>query len=281
VGEPLAQITQDITAFVTNLNKGKAVDFTTMQRFISGVRQGYFGANEWWPKVSKNLPGKLVIDKMTVGDIQGKSASVTLEHHWALDAQATDAMKAQFQTPRTEILALQLGLVPYLGPNGEDIWQIVPPATEAEAGKHAEMGGFIAYLALNLAQKITTAPESKLGARSLSHMKQLGLGVLQFVQDYDERYAFAPEYLQEAIFPYIQSKDLFLIPNVGTPYSFNSNLSDKGIAVVRNLTRTVMFYEGENEQPVLRYGGKAAIGFTDGHAALLTPEELKTVIWVP
>jgi len=45
--------------------------------------------------------------------------------------------------------------------------------------------------------------------------------------------------------------------------------------------RTVLFYEGDGDTPIYRYGGKAALAFLDGHVALVTPDQAKEVIWKP
>lgn len=50
---------------------------------------------------------------------------------------------------------------------------------------------------------------------------------------------------------------------------------------IKNKKRTVMFYEGRDEKLIFRYNGKAAVCFVDGHTALVSPEEAKSLIWKP
>ena len=50
---------------------------------------------------------------------------------------------------------------------------------------------------------------------------------------------------------------------------------------MQNTAQTVMFYEGQNETPIFRYDGRAAICFADGHVTLVTPDEAKSLIWKP
>ena len=105
--------------------------------------------------------------------------------------------------------------------------------------------------------------------------------VAQLSIDYDEVYAFEPRYLIEAITPYVGDPTVFQVPDTNEIYTFNANLSGKNLTVVKDFARTVLFYEGQNEKPIFRYDGKAAIGFADGHAELVTPEEAQKLIWRP
>jgi prepilin-type processing-associated H-X9-DG protein len=123
----------------------------------------------------------------------------------------------------------------------------------------------------------------------------MSVGMQMLVQDYDNQFALAPEHLQEALMPYLKDRSLFYVPGSDEPYTFNANLSERysmmetdGItmvdpprAFIKNTDKTVMFYEGHNERPIFRYDGKAAMAFADGHVALVSPEEAKTLIWKP
>ena len=71
------------------------------------------------------------------------------------------------------------------------------------------------------------------------------------------------------------------MPDTNEIYVFNANLSGLSTDQVKTPARTVMFYEGQNEKPIFRYDGKAAIGFADGHTALVSPDEGQKLIWKP
>lgn len=280
--EPGAQITQDLTEFVAVLN-GDAI-FPDGLRFISGARVGYFGANDWARDVQRLRDVfRFEIDNISVDKIEGETATATVITHFKTvdnipnnaEAKRRAALLAE---EKTETLTLKLGT---FSRGRQKIWQIVPPAEEPAAPQPNGEGGYgLGQAAYFLAQK--QALDAQLRAKpSLSNLKQLGLGVLQFVQDWDERFGFAPEYAREALMPYVKLEQVFLVPGSREPYSFNGHLSDKVLAEINEVAKTVLFYEGTDEKPIFRYDGKAAIGFVDGHVALVSPEEAKNLIWKP
>ncbi|RYG68359.1 hypothetical protein EON80_11820 [bacterium] len=281
--EAAAQIRQDIQEFVAAFNGIGRTNFFVMQRWVYGARIGFFGANAWWSEFTKTSPLTLEIDKLDLGAIEGESASATLTYHFQVPPETKGDVAAELKKPLTEVLTLRLGPDPTTAT--EKVWQIVPPATEEAAHEAAykaqQFLSFVAYyLAQNGPMKLSRMPLTKADL-SMNRMKQLSLGVLMFAQDFDERYAFAPEYLHDAIFPYVKNEDLFLIPGGQDTYTFNPQLSDKKLTDLKELISTVMFYEGENEQPLFRYNGKATIAFADGHVKLVSPEEAKTLKWKP
>jgi prepilin-type processing-associated H-X9-DG protein len=73
----------------------------------------------------------------------------------------------------------------------------------------------------------------KLGDQDAGNLKQIGLGVLQYTQDYDE---FFPNFRSEsaveaAVGPYIQQPLIFVNPATGLNYAYNTNMS--GIALAQ------------------------------------------------
>jgi prepilin-type N-terminal cleavage/methylation domain-containing protein len=85
----------------------------------------------------------------------------------------------------------------------------------------------IALLAAILFPVFARARENARRASCQSNLKQLALGALQYVQDYDERYpgfamrvSVAPNpvvtlFWPEEIFPYVKSKQIFICPSEG------------------------------------------------------------------
>ena len=275
--EPGQQITQDLLDFVEVFNAGPI--YPAGQKWIYGARIGFFGANEWArendPLDLRRAGVKLKIDDISVDKIEGESATVSITHSFTAPADSPKDYKEFLMRERVEKVPFKLGA---LSPNQEKIWQIVPP--EADDLPDAK-DDFWANLSFVLAQKTNRKGYSAKAKRSMRQLKMLGLGVIQLVQDYDERYAFAPEYMQEALLPYLRDRELFFLPDSKELYAFNENLSDKSVAQVGEPARTVMFYEGADEKPTFRYDGKAAIGFADGHVALVSPDEAAKLIWKP
>ena len=90
----------------------------------------------------------------------------------------------------------------------------------------------------------------------------------------------APNFIN-SLMPYAQNPLIFKLPDSTEFYTFNGNLLDKNMDQIKAPTRTVLFYEGQNEMPIFRYDGRAAICFADGHVALVSPDEAKSLIWKP
>ncbi len=90
----------------------------------------------------------------------------------------------------------------------------------------------IAILAAILFPVFAKAREKARQTACLSNEKQLGLGILQYLQDYDESYPLTPEW-EPGIYPYTKSTEIFQCPddysNFGdgvtiVSYSINVNL---------------------------------------------------------
>jgi prepilin-type N-terminal cleavage/methylation domain-containing protein/prepilin-type processing-associated H-X9-DG protein len=92
----------------------------------------------------------------------------------------------------------------------------------------------IAILAAILFPVFARAREQARRASCASNLKQIGLAVMQYVQDYDETYPIANLYATPQRFwynvldPYAKSKQLFVCPNVGGAGSNGNNFGDDG-----------------------------------------------------
>jgi prepilin-type N-terminal cleavage/methylation domain-containing protein/prepilin-type processing-associated H-X9-DG protein len=103
----------------------------------------------------------------------------------------------------------------------------------------------IALLAAILFPVFSRARENARRASCQSNLKQIGLGIMQYTQDYDEKMPyhqiFNPPVPQEvpwqfSIQPYVKSVQLFKCPsNVGppTPYVYGSNQTANGVPAIR------------------------------------------------
>jgi prepilin-type processing-associated H-X9-DG protein len=135
------------------------------------------------------------------------------------------------------------------------------------------------------------------GARvmvSMNNMKQLGIAVQMYAIDNGGRFPPADQW------PDLLQKGSFVTPQVwadpdqdstGRGYSMNSSLSDKPLSFVKDPARTVIFFECKPgsppgggpellpEQPP--HGGVYVIGFVDGHAEVVPPDRVRSLIWQP
>lgn len=273
--EPARQIKQDLMEFVSSINNGNP--FSENQKWIFLARDGYFGANEWmrkWRLQNVRLKiHKIVIDEFEDNE-QGASATI-IYSLTSLNTIRNDGLKAFLGRERRETVHLRPDII-----SEDGVWQIVPPAKQPQDLKISEFNNVFALMSFSLAQKYiyVISPEARL---SMARLKQLFIGAAALAQEHEGRVAFAPQYLQEALSPYIPDKDVFFVPGSKEAYSFNANLSDLNLQQADEAVQTVLFYEGENEKPIFRYGGKAAICFADGHIMLISPEQTKNLIWKP
>ncbi len=123
-----------------------------------------------------------------------------------------------------------------------------------------------------------------LGANSLnscqSNQKQIMLGILQYTQDYDEKYPPARKWI-DVVMPYVKSEDIFKCPAVtkaGNGYAYNSKFSQISLSAISEPARTINIYETSNLSRNVfapfngrayrhQQGGESGmnIGFADGH----------------
>lgn len=118
----------------------------------------------------------------------------------------------------------------------------------------------------------------------VTNLKQIGLGTMQFLQDWDEKFALKADKYQEALMPYIRNEQIFHCPDDKSgalSYSFNAKLENLTQAQITVPSQIVMIYEGKNGQLEFRHNNRAGIAFADGHYKLVTPEEAKTLKWKP
>lgn len=115
-------------------------------------------------------------------------------------------------------------------------------------------------------------------AMSQSNLKQVALGVMQYVQDYDEMLppmraartakefadgansdsATAP--VQLMLMPYIKSTQVFLHPKTGRPYLPNYKISRANISEFDSPAETFLFFEDAPDAEGMRN-----VAFLDGH----------------
>ena len=120
-------------------------------------------------------------------------------------------------------------------------------------------------------------------AVSQSNLKQISLGMLQYVQDHNEKCPDAARWVDE-IMPYIKSEAVFHDPAAPDgekwSYSLNRNLAGKSLARLQNPASTVLVFEstagtknasdaGESVPVPGRHSGGTDYAFADGHVRWL------------
>lgn len=98
---------------------------------------------------------------------------------------------------------------------------------------------------------------------SLSNLKQIGLALAMYVQDYDEVLPPLgdPAKVKKVLYPYVKNDALFLQPETKEPYRSNPILSKKKMAHIGSPNSMVVFYEASPSAD-----GTRGIAFLDGHA---------------
>lgn len=128
---------------------------------------------------------------------------------------------------------------------------------------------------------VVSSTTNNLQSVSAMRLKQLGLGVMQLSQDYDEKINFGPNDFQQKLQPYLKNTSVFRSPLTGRPYVMNPALSGMSLAQIAAPAQTVLFYEGSNGRPFFSPEGTAAILFMDGHVGYVSPEQAAHLIWMP
>ncbi len=112
-------------------------------------------------------------------------------------------------------------------------------------------------------------------AASVSNAKQLSLGMLMYVGDFDDvaPYAQSTAAVKFAIRPYLKNDGLWksLNPN-GGEFKYNISIGGAKQSSIDRPAETVLFYE-EYEWP----DGSRVVAFADGHAKTISHEQWPTV----
>jgi len=119
-----------------------------------------------------------------------------------------------------------------------------------------------------------------LRAASLSHLRQLGIAVIQYMQDHDEIMPDADKWVDE-ILPYVKDKAVFKDPSAPAGqtwgYAYNRALSRKTLAETMSPETTVLLFQstkgvknasdlGQSIPRPGRDGGGTDYAFADGRA---------------
>ena len=296
--EPDKQIVEDIRSFVSSLNSEAGHLWAV--NYVADARYGWFGANEWmryWKDRNTFDDGvyKLRVDDIQIDKIDGDDAQATVSYRLDPPIQGEPDFfdpPIHGETNFKETVQLHRR---GKHPDGrfaemEGFWGIVVGAPEEVLKQHRFS---LERIALFIKQPPGIVTQIR-AEESLDRLRKLSLAALMFIQDNDDFFAFGPEYFQEALLPYTKTLRNYIVPgtgveefttpppsSVGERYSFNAHLSGRSSNRMGDTARTVLFYDGKNKQLTFRYNGRAAVGFLDGHAALVDAEAAKTLLWEP
>ena len=134
------------------------------------------------------------------------------------------------------------------------------------------------------AKALLVAKQRAQTASCLSNGKQISLGLIMYVQDYDETYPPKKSDYTKVAYPYVKNSAIFTCPfdPPGTvSYSFNPHLAGVSLAQTAEPANTIMLYEGRDMKIDYKHDGRAMIAFADGHTMMRTPDQVKKCSWTP
>ena len=133
----------------------------------------------------------------------------------------------------------------------------------------ASLDGIQPFAPVTAAQADADAAKNAKQA-SLTNLKQIGLGLLQYTQDWDEHYPpmQSTEIAKNALLPYIKSDTIFQNPITHAPYRPNTSLSHQPLASIQDPSTLMAYYDDGPSAD-----GERGVLFADGHAKMVTEEE--------
>jgi hypothetical protein len=106
------------------------------------------------------------------------------------------------------------------------------------------------------------AQQSSDNAACMSNLKQMCLGLLMYVQDYDEKYPLMKTavQLQPRLLPYVKNRAIFTCPVTKKPYQPNAGLSYKKLASFASPATTWALRDAQAHPDRMW-----TVGWLDGH----------------
>ena len=171
-------------------------------------------------------------------------------------------------------------------------WLIQPQQNEkAFRGRKPFQQDFLVNLAVHMTDGKALQAGWALG-QCQSNLKQIGLGVLMYVQDHDGKYPNHATW-EKQLAPYLRNSEIFHCPadKVGaTSYSFNTALDD-GTFDIQNPQGLILAYEGQDRKFEFRHSVEAenltVVLFADGHIKSFTEKAAEAALkdgavrWTP
>jgi prepilin-type processing-associated H-X9-DG protein len=130
---------------------------------------------------------------------------------------------------------------------------------------------------VQMTSQASRARENARRSSCQSNLKQVALGMMQYIQDYDERTPPTKNWI-DVLQPYVKSEQIFICPSVTDPkgygYAYNSNFAQKNFAAVRSPSLTAAIYEttvlkrnafGTGDNRAYRHFDGSNYAYADGH----------------
>ena len=179
-----------------------------------------------------------------------------------------------------EVLSLQIEST-----NLGKFWRLIPPKPTMEYVADVGKNDFLRRVSAYVAHPATMLMLLR-AHQSLEQAKIIGLGLNQFLLDFNGKYDLTPETLVAKLQPYLtlESKDIFTAPGdaPGTQsYSINPNLAGRTLEKNEGSAKLVAIYLGRDGKLDFRFDGKAVVGFADGHVALVDKMQAGNLRWKP
>jgi hypothetical protein len=113
-------------------------------------------------------------------------------------------------------------------------------------------------------------PEQAVRTKSMNNLKQLGMAMMMYMNDYDgvAPYAQQTKSCLYVLLPYVKSSDIFSPPRAESRYLVNTKLGGVNERDVLEPARVPLFWE---EMPY--DDGSRVVGFYDGHVAVIPADE--------
>jgi len=117
----------------------------------------------------------------------------------------------------------------------------------------------------------------------MSNLKQIGLALLMYIEDYNERFPAPGANWEEVLYPYCKNSDIFLCPSDrnGLPsYQLNPSLRGVVLGQILEPARTVAVFESDDLKTVTwRHQNGAHFCFVDGHVKWFSAGTEKELNW--
>lgn len=132
------------------------------------------------------------------------------------------------------------------------------------------MEAVVTALKEEIGGELADAPVEDTKDASLSNLKQVGVGLLMYVQDYDEVLPPMnnPDTAKQALIPYVKNADAFVHPETKEPYQPSAILGRKKLLHIAVPAQFVAFYEAKPAADNTR-----GVLFLDGRVKRIREEE--------
>ena len=288
--------------FAGMMNPAKAISLSTPESTVRSFMWGFFKGDFKIARecVEGSLPYEKLIEvektiKKEMLDSAGEVRVLISEVHTYINgknATVTLHFLASVDKEKQKIMVIESVERIKLHKN-ENTWQIVPeyhepmePIMGTPMLAEDILGNFFRVF-------VTADALSAAGTEAAcqSNMKQLGLGIMMHVQDFDEVFTLTDDWVQQLL-PYVKNEVITKCPageNKNTAYSINNGLKGKKLVDLRGREHVIMVYEGQDGKFEYRHRTNTAtnILFADGHVKAYSKNELDlalqngTVRWKP